>query len=66
MMHKTCKCDPYYTCKSCRVGEGASYKQIADDLGISHQAVWEIEKRALLKVKKLLELYDITKEDCQL
>ena len=66
MNAKTCKCDPYYTCKSCRIAEGATYQEIAKDLGISHQAVWEIEKRALAKVKKLLELYDITKEDCEL
>lgn len=66
MSDKTCKCDPYYTCKSCRISEGATYQEIAKDLGISHQAVWEIEKRALAKVKKLLELYDITKEDCEI
>lgn len=66
MTSKTCKCDPYYTCKACRIAEGATYQEIANDLGISHQAVWEIEKRALAKVKKLLELYDITKEDCEL
>ena len=66
MTSKVCKCDPYYTCKACRIAEGATYQEIANDLGISHQAVWEIEKRALAKVKKLLELYDITKEDCEL
>ena len=65
-MKSICKCDKYYTCKNCRLGNGATYKQIANDLGISHQAVHEIEKRALAKVKKLLELYDITKEDCEL
>lgn len=65
-MKQSCKCDKYYTCKACRLGEGATYKEIANDLGISHQAVHEIEKRALAKVKKLLELYDITREDCQL
>lgn len=54
-MTKICKCDPYYTCKACRLGEGATYKEIAADLGISHQAVWEIEKRALLKLKKILD-----------
>lgn len=63
MTSKTCKCDAYYTCKACRIAEGATYQEIANDLGISHQAVWEIEKRALAKVKKLLELYDITTED---
>lgn len=66
MTDKTCKCSPYYTCKFCRLDGGATYQQIANDLGISHQAVREIEKRALAKVKKLLELYDITKEDCEL
>ena len=63
MMSKPCKCDKYYTCKACRLGDGATYKEIANDLGISHQAVHEIERRALAKVAKLLKLYDLKKED---
>jgi DNA-directed RNA polymerase sigma subunit (sigma70/sigma32) len=39
-----------------------TYQQIADELGISHQAVWEIEKRALLKIRKILIQKNILKE----
>lgn len=66
MAIRLCKCDAYYTCRACRIGEGKTYQEIAQDLGVSHQRVMQIEKRALEKVKKLLALYDITKEDCEL
>jgi DNA-directed RNA polymerase specialized sigma24 family protein len=62
-MISKCKCDEYYTCKACRLGEGLTYQQIANDLGISHQAVWEIEKRALNKLGKLLKTYNLTIRD---
>ena len=47
MKTKACKCDPHYTCKACRRVDTYTYDQIGDILGISHQAVWEIERRAL-------------------
>lgn len=62
-MISKCKCDPYYTCKACRLGEGLTYQQIGDELGISHQAAWEIEKRALNKLQKLLKQYNLTIQD---
>ena len=55
-MIKQCKCDPYYTCKACRRANIYTYDQIGDILGISHQAVWEIEKRAIRKFKNNLQL----------
>ena len=36
---KTCKCDPWYTCKACRRVDTYTYDQIGEALGISHQAV---------------------------
>jgi len=30
-----------------------TYQEIADEMGISFQAVWEIEKRALMKLRKI-------------
>lgn len=50
LKNKACKCDPHYTCKSCRRVDTYTYDQIGDILGISHQAVWEIERRALKKL----------------
>lgn len=55
-----CKCDPYYTCKACRVATTYTYEQIGDMLGISHQAVWEIEKRAIKKLRNNLQLLGYT------
>ena len=55
-MIKQCKCDTYYTCKACRRVNIYTYDQIGDILGISHQAVWEIEKRAIRKFKNNLQL----------
>jgi DNA-binding XRE family transcriptional regulator len=53
---KACKCDAYYTCKACRRTDIYTYDQIGDILGISHQAVWEIEKRAINKLRNNLYL----------
>ena len=30
-----------------------TYQEIADEIGVTHQAVWEIEKRALMKLRKI-------------
>ena len=54
--NKACKCDPWYTCKACRKVTTYTYDQIGDILGISHQAVWEIEKRAIRKLENNLKL----------
>ena len=56
MKLKNCKCDPYYTCKSCRRIDIYTYEEIGSILGISHQAVWEIERRALHKAENLFKL----------
>ena len=56
MKSKNCKCDPYYTCKSCRRIDIYTYEEIGSILGISHQAVWEIERRALHKAENLFKL----------
>jgi DNA-binding XRE family transcriptional regulator len=56
MKTKHCKCDPYYTCKACRRVDIYTYDEIGNILGISHQAVWEIERRALRKVENNLKL----------
>lgn len=39
-----------------------TYQQIADELGISRQAVYQIEKRALMKIRKILIERGIYKE----
>ena len=39
-----------------------TYQQIADELGISHQRVCQIEKAALLKLKKILIKRGLLKE----
>ena len=39
-----------------------TYQQIAKELGISHQRVCQIEKSALLKIKKILVKKGILKE----
>ena len=61
---KTCKCDPYYTCKACRASNTYTYAEIGDMMGISHQAVWEIEKKAMNKLRNNLKLlgYDTIEE----
>lgn len=53
---KQCKCDDYYTCKACRRTDIYTYQEIGAMMGISHQAVWEIEKRAINKLKNNLYL----------
>ena len=40
-------------------------EEIALELGISHQSVWEIQARALKKVRIGLLKYDITYEDLE-
>jgi len=61
MKHKKfCKCDAHYTCKACRVATTYTYDEIGDMLGISHQAVWEIEKRAIKKLRNNLQLLGYT------
>ena len=37
----------------------ASYREIAEELGLSQQSIRMIEKRALLKIKRLFEQKDI-------
>ena len=39
-----------------------TYQQIADELGVSHQRVCQIEKAALLKLKKILIKRGLLKE----
>jgi DNA-directed RNA polymerase specialized sigma subunit len=39
-----------------------TYKEIAKELGISHQRVCQIEKQALLKIKNILMNRGILKE----
>lgn len=39
-----------------------TYKEIAEELGISHQRVVQIEQNALLKLKKILIKKGILKE----
>lgn len=40
-------------------------QEIALELGISHQAVWEIQLRALSKVLKGLQAHGLTYEDLE-
>ena len=40
-----------------------TYQEIAKELGVSHQAVWEAERRALAKIKQRLENQGYTLED---
>ena len=56
LKNKACKCDPYYTCKACRRTDIYTYDEIGTMMGISHQAVWEIEKRAINKLRNNLYL----------
>lgn len=64
MRANKCKCDPYYTCKACRRVDIYTYEQIGAMLGITHQAVYEIEKRAINKIRNNLQLlgYNSLKE----
>jgi len=39
-----------------------TYKEIAEELGISHQRVVQIEQKALLKLKKILIKRGLLKE----
>lgn len=43
-----------------------TYQQIAQVLGVSHQAVWEIEKRAINKIRKQLQAKGVTLEEMAL
>lgn len=40
-----------------------TYQEIGDSLGISHQATWEIERRAINKIAKRLEELGISIDD---
>lgn len=44
-------------------GPVMTYQEIAKALGVSHQAVWETERKALAKVKAKLEARGLTLED---
>lgn len=37
--------------------------EIANELGISHQAVWELQNRAITKLRKALLKHNITYEE---
>lgn len=41
-------------------------EEIAAELGISHQAVWEIQSKAIKKLRIALHKHDITYEEFQL
>lgn len=53
---KQCLCNDYYTCKACRRVDIYTYAEIGTLLGISHQRVQQIERKALQKFKYNLEL----------
>jgi DNA-directed RNA polymerase specialized sigma subunit len=55
-MSKKCLCNEYYTCKACRRIDIYTYAEIGDLLGLSHQRVQQIERRALQKFRNNLEL----------
>ena len=38
-------------------------EEIAAELGISHQAVWELQNKAIIKLRKALSLHNITYEE---
>lgn len=38
-------------------------EEIAKELGISHQAVWELQARAIKKLRVALQKHNITYED---
>ena len=40
-------------------------EEIAAELGISHQAVWEIQNRAVKKLRRALARHNITYEEFQ-
>lgn len=40
-----------------------TYQEIGEALGVSHQAIWEIEKRAIIKLQKKLIDAGFTIED---
>lgn len=63
-MTKQCKCDTYYTCVTCRRADTFTYEQIGLMLGISHQRVQQIERKALEKMYNAFKLLNInTMED---
>ena len=47
-------------------GKAVTLEEIAAELGISHQAVWEIQAKAIKKLRIALQNNDITYEEFQL
>ena len=47
-------------------GKYVTLEEIAAELGISHQAVWEIQAKAIKKLRIALQKHDITYEEFQL
>ena len=41
-------------------------EEIAAELGMSHQAVWEIQAKAIKKIRIALQKHDITYEELKL
>jgi len=41
-------------------------EEIALELGISHQAVWELQNKAIIKLRKALYQHNITYEEFEL
>jgi DNA-directed RNA polymerase sigma subunit (sigma70/sigma32) len=41
-------------------------EEIALELGITHQSVWQIQNKAILKIRKALALHNITYEEFEL
>jgi len=37
--------------------------EIANEMGISHQAVWELQNKAIIKLRKALKKHNITYEE---
>lgn len=40
-------------------------EEVAKELGISHQAVWELQNKAIIKLRKALKKHNITYEDLE-
>ena len=41
-------------------------EEIALELGMTHQSVWQIQNKAIKKIRKALELHNITYEEFEL
>jgi len=41
-------------------------EEVAAELGISHQSVWQIEKRLIAKIRRALKRHNITYEELEL